>query len=272
MKKLSLFVALILITVVAASSANAACTKATLTAKDNWGMLLQGLDASGQVTATLVVFGTDGKGTIGNVASTVVGHGYTIDAITGPANVVSVAGSYTVIPGTFGPLAPCQGTLSLSLNGGAPQAFHFQLNNANKTGYLQEDGIAVSGYLAKGANAATAPCSLSSAGMVAQHSTGGSGFAFGGVGQAAFESLTGYDGLGNITGGVTNSQIGPFTVIGNTILGAYTVAADCTGTIAVSLSPSGLGYLGNTFTYNSGKNGFLLFTNPPATVTGLITN
>ena len=77
-----------------------------------------------------------------------------------------------------------------------------------------------------------------------------------------------FDGTGNVSGTDFGSFGGSFGTY--TATGTYTVEADCTGTLNVTLNPGGFTIDNKIVVVDNGKEIFLIETNPGAVVSGVI--
>jgi len=263
MKKTSLFVALMLITVIGAGTASfAACTATTLTtAPGVWGIESQGL-GPGSPTRPFVNYlmqVTFASGTFtGTEWESVAG------VITGP----------TTISGTWAmtsPPADCQGTITVTSP--STQTFNFAINAANKggtivqtdTGYTQAGFMVAQGvipgttHLCSTALFKNKLFSLYSYGQIP--SVGG---LVTGTGEIKF-GTTGatFNAVPTVT--LDLGGAGNFVVPAN---GTSTIASDCTGSGVLTVPALGQAFNVDTVVVSAGKEALWLVTNAGDNVSG----
>jgi len=253
-KKTSLFVVLMLITVIGAGTASfAACTDTTLTkAPGVWGIESYGSAPGGlQNILMQVTFGSNGSFT-----------GTEFRSVAGSLSTFAISGTWAM--GT--PASNCQGTMTVT--NPPTQTFNFALDNAGKggnivqidAGYTQAGFMVAQLTIAKGCSTALVKnkkFSLYSNGQIT------------GLGNVTGTGELKFDGIGGIT--AVPSVTLDLGAAGNLVLpatGTYTINADCTGT--GTLTPTGLGSSFNidSVVVNGGKEIMWIVTNNGENVTG----
>ena len=228
------FVVLVFATALAAGSASATCSDATVTGV--WGYIVGA--AVGQFTA-------DGKGNITKGSQTVSNNG------------TIVTQTFT---GTYSVSANCTGSLTSNVKGGGSASLNFVLDDTNKGAQiiLDESGKVASGF---GLALGTVTCGLSG-----KKET----FAADIFGKISGSEIVAYvaqvilDGKGNVSGSGTFDVNG--TIDTTTITGTYTLSANCTGT--AKITPSGGNPLNFNFVVVNGGKEILLIETDTGTVVG----
>ncbi len=220
----------------AATSAHATCTKATLTGV--WGF--SNGHSVGQITF-------DGSGHITAESETIMSGGV--------ESTATATGTYSVA-------SNCTGTGTLNYTGGPTINISIVLYNTNKSLQII---VTTPSYTVAGTASAqgTGTCGLSgkrqtwSANLVSIYADTNAY-----VAQLIFDGAGGVTGSGNFVVNGTNTKA-------STIAGTYTEAANCTGTLTIT--PHGFGTLNFTYvSVNSGKELLLLETDSGTEVNGVM--
>jgi hypothetical protein len=218
------------------------CSNATVTGK--YGFAGNGLDKNGKPTSFLGYFKADGKGKFAGVE-------------TGSDDGTV----FTNVPlsGTYSVSADCTGSVTAKLKG-QKTIYHTSLVVLSGGKSLQTvslDAPTVQAGTAQAQGKAT--CTL--AGLKGNFGVETSGV-FIGVGAVAFDGLFKLDGKGNVSGTESGSVAGTIFK-GQSVSGTYTVASNCTGTLAVMV-------LGQTehasFVATNGGKGMLIVETDASTV------
>ncbi|MFY9661143.1 MAG: hypothetical protein WAJ97_11005 [Terriglobales bacterium] len=258
MKKTSLFVALMLIAVIGASTASfAACTATSLTtAPGVWGLEAYGHNGSGVLVNDLIqaTFASGGAFT-GTEWESVGG------TVTGPT---TISGTWAMVS----PAADCQGTITVTSP--STQTFNFALNNTNKGLTLAQidTGYTMGGFgVAQGVIAGGACTNLMEKNKLFSLYSNGTIPAVGGL----------VTGTGELKFGTTGTTIVALPTLtldlggaGNLIssgTGTSNLNSNCTGTGSLTATPGGT-FDVDTVVVDAGKEMLFLVTNPGDNVSG----
>ena len=229
-------IVLLFVTGIAAGSASAVCSNATVTGV--WGYQI--VTAVGQFTA-------DGKGNITAGSQTVNQNGTVLKQ--------TFTGKYSVG-------AACTGSLALNFTGGGSATAKFVLDNSNKGAQIIDTtpGIVAAGT---GFSEGTVTCGLS--GKKATLAVLLLGKIINPKTPIAYVAQVALDGKGNVSGSGTFDVGG--TIRTANITGTYTEIANCTGTI--EMTPKGSTTLNFAFVVvNAGKELLLVETDSNSAVAG----
>lgn len=257
MKKTSLFVALMLIAVIGASTASfAACTATSLTtAPGVWGLEAYGQNGSGVLVNDLIqaTFASGGAFT-GTEWESVGG------TVTGPT---TISGTWAMVS----PAADCQGTITVTSP--STQTFNFALNNTNKGLTLAQidTGYTMGGFgVAQGVIAGGACTNLMEKNKLFSLYSNGTIPALGLV-----------TGTGELKFGTTGTTIAALPTLtldlggaGNLIssgTGTSSLNSNCTGTGSLTATPGGVFDVA-TVVVDAGKEMLFLVTNSGDNVSG----
>jgi len=256
MKKTSLFVVLMLITVIGAGTASfAACTATTLaTAPGVWGIESYGSSPSGLDNILMQVTFVSG--------GTFTGTEY--QSIAGTLSSFSISGTWDMSP----PASDCQGTMTVLSP--SKQTFNFALNSAGKGGTLAQTdaGYTMAGIMvAQGTITAGCSTALFKSKQFSLYSYGTIP-AVGGLVTATGEIK--FDKTGATFASATTVTL-DLGAVGNLVLpatGTSSINANCTGTGV--LTPTGLGqsFDVDTVVVDGGKEALWIVTNPGDNVSG----
>ena len=224
---------LLFVTAMAAGSASATCSKASVTGV--WGF---------QIGTAIGQFKADGIGNI-TAGTLIVNQAGTLKE--------TFAGTYTVG-------SACTGSLSLKLSTGGTATANFVLDNLNKGAQFIDTtpGVTAEG---PGASKGTVTCGLTGtaetfAALLLGRASGN---------QIAYVAQLILDGKGHVSGAGTFVVAGTARV--TTIAGTYTESSSCIGNIHIT--PSGLSTLNFAFVVVNGGNELLLLeTDSNASVAG----
>jgi len=256
-KKTSLFVVLMLITVIGAGTASfAACTATSLTtAPGVWGIESQGSGPGGFTNYLMQVTFVSGGTFTGTRWESVAG------TISGP----------TTISGTWAmatPASTCQGTMTVTTP--STQTFNFAINNTNKggtivqidAGYTQAGFMVAQGTIAAGCSTAlfkNKQFSLYSYGQIPA-----AGGLVTGTGEIKFSSTgTTFNAVPSVT--LDLGAVGNFVVPAN---GTSAITAGCTGSGTLTVPALGQTFNVDTVVVGAGKEALWIVTNSGDNVTG----
>jgi hypothetical protein len=255
-KKTSLFVILLLITVIGAGTASfAACTATTLTtAPGVWGIESQGNGPGGFTNYLMQV--TFVAGTFTGTEWESVGG-----TITGPT---AISGTWSMTS----PASDCQGTMKVTSP--STQTFNFALNNGNKGGAIvqTDNGYTQAGLMvAQGTITAGCSTALFKSKLFSLYSYGqipAAGGLVTGSGEIKFSS-TGTTFTTAPTVSLDLGAVGNFTLPGT---GTSTINANCTGTGSLTVTALGQTFNVDTVVVAGGKEALWIVTNSGDNVTG----
>ncbi len=222
-----------------------ACTNATLLG--NYGFTLTGVDAMGQLSASVGQLTADGKGNFTGIFAN---------------STAGVISTNVALTGTYSINTNCTGTTTLTPSGGTAGNFSLVVVSAGTQFELTNTKAGSSQYgyaLAQGKTICT------NAGI-----KGTFGFRGGGYDSSlapyAWAGQVKLNGLGGATGTETASFGG--TIQTFALTGTYSVSSNCTGTASFS----GSGNLGNTFfvIVNGGKSAMQIETDANTIATNFV--
>ena len=256
MKKTTLFVVLMLITIIGASTASfAACTATTLTtAPGVWGIESQGNGPGGLTNYLMQVTFVSGTFT-GTEWESIAG------TISGPT---TISGTWSMTS----PAADCQGTMTVTSP--STQTFSFAINNTNKGGTIVQidAGYTQAGFMvAQGTITAGCSTALFKSKQFSLYSYGqipAAGGLVTGSGEIKFTSTgASFNAVPTVT--LDLGAVGNFVVPAN---GTSTISANCTGSGTLSVPALGQTFNVDTVVVAGGKEALWIVTNSGDNVSG----
>jgi len=257
MKQTSLFVLLLLITLLGTGAASfAACSATSLTAGSGvWGAEAYGTDSSGNLDNILMQVTFVSGGTFsGTEWQSIAG------TITGP----------TAISGTWSQVTPatdCQGTFKVTSP--STQTFNFAINNANKGGSLVQTDASytIAGFMVAQASTLTCSATTLKSKEFSLYSNGtipAAGGLVTGTGEIKFASTgTTFSAVPSVS--LDLGAVGHFTAPAN---GTATVVAGCTGTGSLTVPALSQTFDVDLVIVGTGNEALWIVTNSGDNVTG----
>jgi hypothetical protein len=188
--------------------ASASCSDATLVG--NYGFTITGVDATGQLAATVGQMTADGKGTFTGIFTN---------------STAGVISSDAPLTGTYSVKTNCTGTTTITPTGGTATPFSLVVVSSGGQFEMTETKAGSSQY---GYALAQGKATCTNAGIKNTFGFRGGGYTAPSMAPNAWAGQVKLDGLGGVTGSESASFGG--TIESFSLTGSYSVSSNCTGT------------------------------------------